>query len=204
MRVDNLLAKAANWRPKDLPIGKALVLLLFASIPGKLTTKLVRLFLGKVLGFGVTKTTVAGLNVYQWSNIVGPVVGLLEAWGYNSRFIRKALGDVGADALAVGTIYGSIDAGFERGGITKMDTDLTDIISNAIRDKVAVALPAALPTVTSGASPSRKTALGSFPERSSAAFTGRGEQDYAGPALGNPARDPIADIEKTLEQMSQL
>ena len=189
--------KIVDFRPKDVPLGKSLLLLFLGAIPGKMTTKVVRLIIGKL-----TKgREVGGMDVYQLSNIVGPIVGFLEAMGWRSGFIKRNLGETFSEALAVGTVMGSVDAAFERGTVDKIDKDLSDYIADAPRDLVAKILA----KVSGGTTETEGAGISGFPEAASSAWTG--EQEYAGPsteALGSPEEDPVESIENALEKMSKL
>jgi len=199
MNAERTFSSIADWRPfGDLPLGKALLYLGLTGIPGKLTTKIVRALIGKI-----TKgAPIAGMDVYKFSNIVGPLVGILEAWGWKG--LRKSLGETLSEALAVGTIAGSLDAGFERGGISRMDKDLTDHMSDFVRGKIFKAAGVgALPGITPISEIPLETAgsgLGAFPEAASSAFTG--EERYAGPSLASP-EDPVNAIEEKLKEISK-
>lgn len=191
-------------RPVDLPAGKALLLLLLMAVPGKLTTKLVRFLLGLT-------GKLTGKTLYRWANVIGPLVGAGEAYAFK-KWCKGFLGETGAEYLALGTLAGAIDAGFERETIAGLDKDLTDRIADPVRDKI-VDLVSKLRTAGPG-----RTRLGGMPEAGSSALREqlpflaspqtRKPVRTAAPrptAVGTPRKpeDPIQFIEETLRAMSK-
>ena len=147
--VSRALEKTSGLRPGEIPLGKALMLILFMALPGKLTTKTVRFLLGLT-------GKLTGRDLYRVANVVGPLVAALEAYGFNKwRGLKSFLGPTGTEYLALGTIAGAIDAGFERETITEIDKDLSDVMSDAVRNKIVAVVrkfkPAGFPEAgTSG------------------------------------------------------
>ena len=197
------MEKQFRWitdvRPADIPVGKALLLLLFMGLPGKFTTKVVSYLLG------LTKLT--GKQVVNWANVLGPLAGAGEAYVFK-KYLRGLLGETGAEALALGTLAGAIDAGFEREIPNK---DLTDRMSNKVRDKL-IDLISKFRTAGPG-----RTKLGGYPEAGSSGWREQlpwlaspGTQkpaQTASPelAVGSPQEpvDPIQLIEETLRAKSR-
>jgi len=192
-------------RPADIPVGKALLLLLFMALPGKLTTKVVRFLLGLT-------GKLTGKALYRWANVIGPLIGAGEAYAFK-KWCKGFLGETGAEYLALGTLAGAIDAGFERETIADLDKDLTDRIADPVRDKI-VDLVSKLRTAGPG-----RTRLGGMPEAGSSAL--REQLPFlASPGTGRPARtaaprpatvgnpqqpvDPIQLIEETLRAKSRM
>jgi|GEM_PF-2764834 len=192
-------------RPADIPVGKALLLLLLMALPGKLTTKVVRFLLGLT-------GKLTGKTLYQWANVIGPLVGAGEAYAFK-KWLKGPLGETGAEYLALGTLAGAIDAGFERGTIADLDKDLTDRIADPVRDKI-VDFVRKFRTAGPG-----RTKLGGLPEAGSSALReqlpwlaspeARKSVRTAAPglgAVGTPQKpvDPIQFIEETLRAKSRM
>lgn len=161
-------------RPAEIPVGKALLLLLSMALPGKLTTKLVRFLLGLT-------GKLTGRTLYRWANVIGPLVGAGEAYAFK-KWCRGFLGETGAEALALGTLAGAIDAGFERETIAELDKDLTDRIADPVRDKIVALV--------------RKLRAGGLPEAGSSGW--REQLPWlAGSKAGRPARTAGPGLART-------
>lgn len=190
----------------DVPIGKALLMLLLMGFPGKFTTKVVRYLLGLT-------GKLTGRTLYQWSNFIGPLVGFGEAYAFK-KWLRGPLGETGAEALALATLAGAIDAGFERETIAQLDKDLSDIVADFPRDKFVEIINKIRGVAVSGPG----TKLAGFPEAGSSAW--REQQKFlASPEARKPVRtaaprpaavgapqkpiDPIQQMEEILAAKSR-
>jgi len=192
-------------RVMDVPIGKVLLWLLLMGVPGKFIVRMVRQAVAKA----IPPATVGYLEkVDTWTQILGTLSGFGVATLFKKVGpIKRFFGETGAEALAVGTLAGAIDAGFGKPSKGQnVAEDLSDKISDKVRDlilsitgKRAVALkPTEIPVT--------KEELGGLPERASSAWKEPGEEEYASPEaeLGSPEEvDPIQKIEETLSELSK-
>lgn len=192
-------------RIMDLPIGKTILWLLLMGVPGKFIVRMVRQAVAKA----IPPATVGYLEkVDTWTQILGTLSGLGVATLFKKVGpIKRFLGETGAEALAVGTLAGTIDAGFGKPSKGQdVAEDLSDKISDKVRDlilSIARKKPVELkPAETS----SKEQELGALPERATSAWKGPGEEEYASPKaeLGSPEEvDPIQKIEETLSELSK-
>lgn len=165
--ISGTLDKASGFRPGNVPVGKAILLLILMGFPGKFTTKVVRYLMGLT-------GKLEGQTLYKWSNVVGPIVAYLEAYGFGKlKFMRNLLGDSGLEALKIGLLTGAIDAGWNRADIARLDRDLSDIIGDETRTLLVKAVRA----ISGGT-------FGSIPEAGSSAW--REQQRW----LASPQRGP--------------
>lgn len=212
--VSGTLDKASGFRPGNVPVGKSILLLLLMGFPGKFTTKAVRYLMGLT---GKIPTDA----LYKWSNVVGPIVAYLEAYGFGKlKFMRNLLGDSGLEALKIGLLTGAIDAGWNRMGMATVDRDLSDIIGDETRTLLVKAVRAvsggkfgAMPEAGSSAWREQQRWLAS-PQAgpgttASPVGTAPTARQFAGPSttgLGAPQveADPVQIAEEVLAAKSRL
>ena len=193
MSAENLFGKIADLRVKNAPLGKG-ALYLLGLFPGKFVTGLVRNLVAKYAP--VDKK----ISMSKWAAVLGPVAGILLAMGWETRFIKRLFGDTLAEALAVGTVAGSIDAAYAPAKMETRGVDISDVVVDKILGKVAPV--GALPAPTATSSPEYSfpelgtSGLGAFPGEETGTF---GEEK----TFGTPEElgDPVQDIEDKLKEL---
>ena len=192
----------------EAPVGKMALLLLFMGVPGKFIPKMteyliLRCLKGKVVGADYYK------KVAMWKQIISLGAGLGAAIGFKKwRWLRERLGETGTEALALGTLAGTVDGGFSR-----LDTaenfhkDFTDKISEGAKVKLlklvgktgvdVASLAAEISPAPAPAPAPTETEAGAFPERAP------GEEEYIGPEaeFGSPEEDPVEELDKALSRL---
>ena len=161
--------KAVAVRPVDVPLVKTLLLLVFMGVPGKFIPWMIRWILAKV--FDPTAPDYFK-KVDILTQVLGSLAGFGTAYGVK-KTLRGFLGERGAELMAVGTLAGSLDAGFNRVG--KYERDLSDIVSHGLRDKLEDLIGKIRGTELTGpgqvaAAAGRRTALGGLPEAGTSAW----------------------------------
>lgn len=161
--------KAVAVRPADVPLVKTLLLLGFTAVPGKFIPWMIRWVLAKT--FSPTAPDYFK-KVDILTQVLGALAGFGAAYGVKKK-LRGFLGETGAEAMAVGTLLGALDAGFNRVG--KYNTDLSDVISHGLRDKLLDLVGKIRGTELTGpgqvaAAAGRKTALAGLPEAGTSAW----------------------------------
>ena len=204
---------------KEVPIGKSLLLLLFMGIPGKFIPKTIRYIVAHALAKDAGSPDYFK-KVDTLTQILGTLGGFGAAFGFkNWRGLKNLLGETGAEALALGTLTGAIDAGFNRA--EWYANDLTDWMSNGARNKILDIIagirkkPVEASLEVAKAAGQMKTELGALPEAASSAWRVPAEEEYAGPSeaaevsapteLGAPEEiDPVERVEQHLAEMSKV
>lgn len=202
----------------DVPLGKAVLLLLFMGLPGKFIPYAIRWILAKTL-------SPTAPDYFKKVDIYTQVLGFVTALGgaaATKKWLRGFLGETGAEAMALGWITGSIDSGWNRVGV--FERDLSDVIGHGARDKLLDIIGKIKGTALSGpaqvtTAAGRKTALAGFPEAGSSGW--REQLPWlAGPKTQRPAQtasprpapvaspqepaDPIQRMEEILRAKSRM
>lgn len=167
--VEKGIDKGVGIRPADVPLVKTLLLLGFMAVPGKFIPWMIRWGLAKA--FSPTAPDYFK-KVDIWTQVLGSLAGFGAAYGVK-KTLRGFLGERGAELMAVGTLAGSLDAGFNRVG--QYNTDLTDKISHGLREKLLDLIGKIRGTELTGpgqvgAAAGRKTSLAGFPEAGTSAW----------------------------------
>jgi len=151
----------------DVPIGKSLLLLLFMGIPGKFIARMVR-----HLMVGVLDATDPDYykKVDMYSQLLTTGLGFGAALGVK-KGLKGVLGETGSEAMALGTLTGALDAGFNRVG-ANVNRDLSDLIGHETADKLDYIIYRIKGTPVATAGPGKAKALGlaGFPEAGSSAW----------------------------------
>jgi len=192
---------ATDFRPGDIPLGKALVAIPAVGLTGKLTQKLVR-YIAATGATRETRTKRARIGA-----IAGVGLGILQAWLFR-KYGKRFFGETGSEILAFGSLYGNIESAFNFPVIEKdtSDTDLSDRIANPIVLKIGELIERVrgLPAPAPEAAPAEEglgSELGEFlPEK----WPEKGA--YAGPeggrSLGSPEVDPAERTEEMLFRLT--
>jgi len=167
--VDRAFDKGAGFRLADVPVGKAVLFLIFMGVPGKFIPWIIRWILAKTLN---TTAPDYFKKVDIWTQIAGALAGFGAAWGVK-KGLTGFLGETGAELVSAATLAGSLDAGFNRVG--QYNKDFSDMISHGLREKLLDAIGAIRGTALTGpgqvgTAAGMKTALAGFPEAGSSGW----------------------------------